>query len=143
MDRALLLLTFSLLIGWLPATAQDDMYFIPKVISKEEKAKLKAEAEAKRRAEMAAEQRAYEEMMARIYMRIYHDDVAMYNRHYGYQPGDSLVFDSLGRGDDRIAFDGVSDSLYNVREDYRITRALRRLGELDFALRHFEVDYYP
>lgn len=114
--------------------AQDDMYFTPKKLSAEEKAQKKAEKEARKQAEALAEQRAYEEAMARVYRMIYHDDVDLYNRHYGYQPGDSLVFDSLNTSDDRFVWEENGDSLYNVKENYKFTRMMERFKELDDAL---------
>ncbi len=114
--------------------AQDDMYFTPKKLTTEEKAQKKAEKEARKQAEAIAEQRAYEEAMARVYRLIYHEDVDLYNRHYGYQPGDSLVFDSLNTSDDRFVWEENGDSLYNVRENYKFTRMMERFKELDDAL---------
>ena len=142
MKRLILLMTIFFATGTTVSLAQDDMYFVPKKYTAEEKAKIKAEQEAKRRADEAAEQRAYEEMMARLYMRIYHDDVDMYNRRYQYNPNDTLAYDSLGTGDDRIAFNNEYDSLYNAKSDYRFSKMLSRFEGLNFYFNHLAHDWY-
>lgn len=127
--------------GTMASMAQDDMYFVPKKVTKEEKAKIKAERDSlkavekaqREQAEMEAfqvQQRLYEDMMVRMYRRIYHEDVDAYNRHQIYDPNDTLVFDSLNTGDDRIAFDNVNDTLYNVDENYKYMRMISRFDDI-------------
>lgn len=127
--------------------AQDDMYFVPKKETKAEKAarkatedSLKAVVNARRelaeRIAFEKEQREYEDMMVRLYRRIYHEDVDAYNRHYAYNPNDTLVFDSLNTGDDRFTFSNVDDTLYNVNDNYKYLKMISRFDDLD-------IRYYP
>lgn len=127
--------------------AQDDMYFVPKKETKEEKAKRKAMEDSLKVVEKAQrelaekiafeqQQRAYEDMMVRLYRRLYHEDVDLYNRHYSYETSDSLVFDSLNTGDDRVMFSNVNDTLYNVDDNYKFLKMISRFDDLD-------IRYYP
>ncbi len=133
--------------------AQDDMYFVPKKETKEEKAARKAmedsiKAVEKARHELAEkiafekQQREYEDMMVRLYRRIYHEDVDAYNRHYAYNPNDTLVFDSLNTGDDRFTFSNVEDTLYNVNDNYKYLKMISRFDDLDIRYYPYD-DYYP
>lgn len=127
--------------------AQDDMYFVPKKETKAEKAARKATEDSLRAVENARrelaekiafekQQREYEDMMVRMYRRIYHEDVDIYNRHFSYEPSDSLVFDSLNTGDDRFAFSNINDTLYNVNDNYKFMKMISRFED-------FDIRYYP
>lgn len=124
MKRIVLSLTLAFLASSTAVMAQDDMYFVPKKETKEEKAKRKAEKEAKRQAQARAE----EMLLARLYMQIYHNDIDLYNRHIDYQKGDTLYFDSLSTGDDRFV---MGDSLYDVEKNYEFTKMMERFNDME------------
>lgn len=146
MKRFTLLLLIAFFGCTLTVLAQDDMYFTPKKETKEEKARRKAEEAARRRAQEEAERRAQEEMMVRVYNRIYHEDVDLYNRHYPasstYTDDETLVFDSLNGGNDLIMF-RESDTLYNRSDNYKFTRMMQRFDDLDYALCAYNNSFYP
>lgn len=121
------------------AEEEDDLYFSPKKESKEEKAQRKAEfladKEAKKQAkkdkeifelqaQLEMEQRAYNEMLVRLYRRLYHDDVDIYNRHFTYENPDTIYRDSLNN--DFFSITTGTDDLYDPNEDFRYYRTLSR-----------------
>lgn len=121
------------------AEEEDDLYFSPKKESKEEKAQRKAEFQAEKEAKKQAkmdkelfelqaqfelEQRAYKEMLVRLYRRLYHDDVDIYNRHFTYENPDTVYRDSLNN--DFFSITSVTDDLYDPNEDFRYYRTLSR-----------------
>lgn len=141
MKKFILTLIVMLAASVTVSQAQDDMYFVPKKETKEEKAQRIAEEKARKAQEQAqreaqekvafeATQRAYEDMMVRLYRRLYHEDVDIYNRHFTYENPDTLVFDSLGKGDDRIMFSNVNDTLYNVDDNYKYLKMISRFDNI-------------